>query len=87
MEALAPSIQQFLSIVSWVNELEISDAKLTDAARTLWALLTVAEDEGRPDLYDSTMQKLGRIGDLRGQIARELRTARLQSGLQVLAQE
>jgi hypothetical protein len=87
MEALAPSIQQFLSIVSRVSELEVSDAKLTDAARTLWSLLSVAEDEERADLYESTMQKLGRIGALRGQIARELRIARTQGGLQVLAQE
>jgi hypothetical protein len=86
METLSGEVQRFLDTVLVVDELEASDAALAEAGRTLWAQLSVAEDMGSAEVRTPTMRKLGLVGELRGQIARQLADIRTREALQVLAQ-
>jgi hypothetical protein len=85
METLAPSVEQFLERVSWVSELETIDAELVAAGDELCARLTRSEDAGDAEEYDATLKRLGMVGMLRGEIARELNHVRETVSMQVLA--
>jgi hypothetical protein len=85
MEGLDPSVDEFLHLVCWADELEAWDAKLARVSDTLWSRLEFAEEKGDIDLAASTIQNLARICDIQAEVAQELRRIRDMAGLQVLA--
>jgi hypothetical protein len=85
MGGLYPLVEEFLHVVSQVGDLEDIDLELARAAKMLWARLELAENKGDLGLAATTVQKLGKVKDLRGCIAQELQAIREQAGLTVLA--
>jgi hypothetical protein len=85
MDRLSACVEEFLRVVCRASELEAWEAKLVRVSDTLWSRLEFAEEKGDVDLAASTIQNLGKIGDIQAGVVRELQRINEKAGLQVLA--